>query len=91
VFNNRRHQSDDLHFLAETLPIGPGRTKTARKRLVNQRLCATRMRWIAKGAKTPLSLRPRSNTVGRSAQFWRKSITSVPGASVEDLIGQGYP
>jgi hypothetical protein len=94
VFNNRRHQSDHLRFLGETLPIGPGRTKTALKRLLKQRLCAAGMRgmrWIAKGAKTPLSLRARPNTVGRSAQFWRQSITIGAGCFARGPYRTGYP
>jgi hypothetical protein len=71
-FDNHRHQMDYPTFVAEGLPIGSGVTEAACKTLVKQRLCASGMRWKAKGAGIVLSLRALVQTVGRWAQFWDK-------------------
>jgi hypothetical protein len=71
-FTNHRHQMDYPGFLAAGLPIGSGVTEAACKTLVKQRLCASGMRWKAKGAGIVLSLRALTHTAGRWAQFWQK-------------------
>jgi hypothetical protein len=71
-FTNHRHQMDYPGFLAAGLPIGSGVTEAACKTLVKQRLCASGMRWKAKGAGIVLSLRALIHTAGRWAQFWQK-------------------
>jgi hypothetical protein len=71
-FKNQRERMDDPGFLAEDLPIGSGVTEAACKSLVKQRLCASGMRWKTTGAKSVLSLRALTHTVGRWTQFWQK-------------------
>jgi hypothetical protein len=71
-FNNQRHRMNYAGFRPEHLPIGSGVTEVACKSLVKQRLCASGMRWKAKGAKLVLSLRALTNTASRWTQFWQK-------------------
>lgn len=71
-FSNHKHQMDYPRFVAEGLPIGSGVTEAACKTLVKQRLCASGMRWKARGVKIVLSLRALVQTAGRWDQFWQR-------------------
>ena len=71
-FTNTLHMMDYSFYRAMDLPIGSGVTEAGCKCIAKARMCASGMRWLAKGAKEVLSLRAMAKIDGRWDEFWDK-------------------